>query len=32
MGMPGQPYLRAGDVMELEIEGLGRQRQTVGQA
>ncbi|MFC4012429.1 fumarylacetoacetate hydrolase family protein [Nonomuraea purpurea] len=32
MGMPGQPYLRAGDMMELEIEGLGRQRQTVGQA
>jgi 2-keto-4-pentenoate hydratase/2-oxohepta-3-ene-1,7-dioic acid hydratase in catechol pathway len=32
MGMPGQPYLKAGDVMELEIEGLGRQRQTVGQA
>ncbi|MEV0621238.1 fumarylacetoacetate hydrolase family protein [Nonomuraea sp. NPDC050404] len=32
MGIPGQPYLRAGDVMELEIEGLGRQRQTVGQA
>jgi 2-keto-4-pentenoate hydratase/2-oxohepta-3-ene-1,7-dioic acid hydratase in catechol pathway len=27
-----KPYLRAGDVMELEIEGLGRQRQTVGQA
>ncbi|MBB6351678.1 fumarylacetoacetate hydrolase family protein [Nonomuraea muscovyensis] len=32
LGIPGQPYLRAGDVMELEIEGLGRQRQTVGQA
>ncbi|MFF4196217.1 fumarylacetoacetate hydrolase family protein [Nonomuraea sp. NPDC001831] len=32
MGMPGQPYLRAGDVMELEIDGLGRQWQTVGQA
>ncbi|WP_026877665.1 fumarylacetoacetate hydrolase family protein [Jiangella gansuensis] len=27
MGMPGQPYLRAGDVVELEIDGLGRQRQ-----
>ncbi|MEV0567884.1 fumarylacetoacetate hydrolase family protein [Dactylosporangium sp. NPDC050588] len=27
MGLPGQPYLRAGDVMELEIDGLGRQRQ-----
>lgn len=32
MGMPGQPYLRAGDVVELEIGGLGRQRQTMGQA
>ncbi|MGW0807093.1 fumarylacetoacetate hydrolase family protein [Nonomuraea sp. NPDC002799] len=32
MGMADQPYLRAGDVVELEIEGLGRQRQTVGQA
>ncbi|WP_433060986.1 fumarylacetoacetate hydrolase family protein [Dactylosporangium sp. CS-033363] len=29
MGLPGQPYLRGGDVMELEIEGLGRQRQTL---
>jgi 2-keto-4-pentenoate hydratase/2-oxohepta-3-ene-1,7-dioic acid hydratase in catechol pathway len=27
-----KPYLRAGDVMELEIDGLGRQRQTVSQA
>lgn len=27
MGMAGQPYLRAGDVVELEIDGLGRQRQ-----
>lgn len=26
------PYLRAGDVVELEIGGLGRQRQVVGQA
>jgi 2-keto-4-pentenoate hydratase/2-oxohepta-3-ene-1,7-dioic acid hydratase in catechol pathway len=32
MGMPGQPYLREGDVMELWIEGLGRQRQQVGAA
>nr|WP_173531277.1 fumarylacetoacetate hydrolase family protein [Nonomuraea antri] len=32
MGLPGQPYLRTGDVVELEIDGLGRQRQTVGQA
>ncbi|MFC6081555.1 fumarylacetoacetate hydrolase family protein [Sphaerisporangium aureirubrum] len=28
----GGPYLREGDVMELEIEGLGAQRQIVGQA
>jgi 2-keto-4-pentenoate hydratase/2-oxohepta-3-ene-1,7-dioic acid hydratase in catechol pathway len=27
LGLPGQPYLRAGDVMEMEIEGLGHQRQ-----
>ena len=27
-----KPYLRAGDVVELEIDGLGRQRQVVGQA
>ncbi|HEY6738758.1 MAG TPA: fumarylacetoacetate hydrolase family protein [Actinopolymorphaceae bacterium] len=26
------PYLKAGDVMELEIDGLGKQRQTLGQA
>ncbi len=26
------PYLAAGDVIELEIDGLGRQRQRVGQA
>ncbi len=26
------PYLKAGDVMELEIQGLGRQRQHLGQA
>nr|WP_042193337.1 fumarylacetoacetate hydrolase family protein [Kibdelosporangium sp. MJ126-NF4]CEL20710.1 2-hydroxyhepta-2,4-diene-1,7-dioate isomerase / 5-carboxymethyl-2-oxo-hex-3-ene-1,7-dioate decarboxylase [Kibdelosporangium sp. MJ126-NF4]CTQ89623.1 2-hydroxyhepta-2,4-diene-1,7-dioate isomerase (EC 5.3.3.-) / 5-carboxymethyl-2-oxo-hex-3-ene-1,7-dioate decarboxylase (EC 4.1.1.68) [Kibdelosporangium sp. MJ126-NF4] len=33
LGQPEpKPYLRAGDVVELEIEGLGRQRQTVGQA
>lgn len=28
MGREGQPYLRDGDVVELEIDGLGRQRQT----
>jgi 2-keto-4-pentenoate hydratase/2-oxohepta-3-ene-1,7-dioic acid hydratase in catechol pathway len=27
-----KPYLREGDVVELEIDGLGRQRQTVRQA
>jgi 2-keto-4-pentenoate hydratase/2-oxohepta-3-ene-1,7-dioic acid hydratase in catechol pathway len=27
-----KPYLRPGDVVELEIEGLGRQRQMMGQA
>ena len=29
MGLPGQPYLHAGDILELEIDGLGRQRQTL---
>jgi 2-keto-4-pentenoate hydratase/2-oxohepta-3-ene-1,7-dioic acid hydratase in catechol pathway len=28
MGIEGQPYLRPGDVVELEIDGLGRQQQT----
>jgi 2-keto-4-pentenoate hydratase/2-oxohepta-3-ene-1,7-dioic acid hydratase in catechol pathway len=28
LGRPDQPFLRAGDVVELEIDGLGRQRQT----
>ena len=32
LGRPGTPYLRAGDVVELEIDGLGRQRQELGQA
>jgi 2-keto-4-pentenoate hydratase/2-oxohepta-3-ene-1,7-dioic acid hydratase in catechol pathway len=33
LGQPDpKPYLRAGDVIELEIDGLGRQRQPVGQA
>jgi 2-keto-4-pentenoate hydratase/2-oxohepta-3-ene-1,7-dioic acid hydratase in catechol pathway len=33
MGQPEpKPYLRAGDVVELEIDGLGRQRQTLGAA
>jgi 2-keto-4-pentenoate hydratase/2-oxohepta-3-ene-1,7-dioic acid hydratase in catechol pathway len=32
LGLPDHPYLRSGDVVELEIDGLGRQRQTFGQA
>jgi 2-keto-4-pentenoate hydratase/2-oxohepta-3-ene-1,7-dioic acid hydratase in catechol pathway len=33
LGKPDpKPYLREGDVVELEITGLGRQRQTFGQA
>jgi 2-keto-4-pentenoate hydratase/2-oxohepta-3-ene-1,7-dioic acid hydratase in catechol pathway len=28
LGRPDHPYLRAGDVVETEIDGLGRQRQT----
>ncbi|TQM81517.1 2-keto-4-pentenoate hydratase/2-oxohepta-3-ene-1,7-dioic acid hydratase in catechol pathway [Saccharothrix saharensis] len=33
LGQPEpKPYLKAGDVVELEIDGLGRQRQTLGQA
>lgn len=33
LGQPEpKPYLRAGDVVELEIGGLGRQRQELGQA
>ncbi|MGW0767168.1 fumarylacetoacetate hydrolase family protein [Streptomyces sp. NPDC002676] len=27
LGLPGTPYLRAGDVVELSIDGLGTQRQ-----
>ncbi|MEV6535597.1 fumarylacetoacetate hydrolase family protein [Streptomyces sp. NPDC051639] len=32
LGRPGLPYLRAGDVVDVEIDGLGRQRQIFGQA
>ncbi|MGW7413595.1 fumarylacetoacetate hydrolase family protein [Streptomyces sp. NPDC054863] len=32
LGLPGNPYLRAGDTVELSIDGLGRQRQTFAQA
>ncbi|WP_035839601.1 fumarylacetoacetate hydrolase family protein [Kitasatospora azatica] len=28
LGLPGTPYLRAGDTVELSIDGLGSQRQT----
>lgn len=31
MGMKPPTYLKVGDVMELDIEGLGRQRQEVGE-
>ncbi|WP_425839054.1 fumarylacetoacetate hydrolase family protein [Microbacterium sp. PA5] len=29
LGLPGHPYLRAGDLVELEIDGLGRAAQRV---
>ncbi|MFB6962513.1 fumarylacetoacetate hydrolase family protein [Streptomyces sp. NPDC056309] len=29
LGLPGTPYLRAGDVVELSVDGLGTQRQTL---
>lgn len=32
LGLPGHPYLRAGDTVELSIDGLGVSRQTVGAA
>ena len=32
LGRPGEPYLRDGDVVELEVSGLGVARQTVAQA
>ncbi|WP_184918120.1 fumarylacetoacetate hydrolase family protein [Saccharothrix ecbatanensis] len=33
LGLPDpKPYLREGDVVEVEIDGLGKQRQEVGQA
>lgn len=31
-GLPGTPYLRPGDTVELEIDGLGSQRQIFGRA
>ncbi|UUU19842.1 fumarylacetoacetate hydrolase family protein [Streptomyces sp. DSM 40750] len=32
LGLPGTPYLRPGDTVDLEIDGLGSQRQIFGQA
>ncbi|MEV6973624.1 fumarylacetoacetate hydrolase family protein [Kitasatospora sp. NPDC093806] len=32
LGRPGTPFLAPGDVVEIEIEGLGRQRQVLGKA
>ena len=32
LGVPGTPYLAPGDVVEVEVDGLGRQRQTFGKA
>ena len=32
LGVPGTPYLLPGDVVEVEIDGLGRQRQIFGKA
>ena len=32
LGVPGTPYLAPGDVVEVEIDGLGRQRQIFGKA
>jgi 2-keto-4-pentenoate hydratase/2-oxohepta-3-ene-1,7-dioic acid hydratase in catechol pathway len=32
LGRPDQPYLRPGDLVELEVDGLGRQRQRFAQA
>ncbi|MEV6107900.1 fumarylacetoacetate hydrolase family protein [Streptomyces sp. NPDC051940] len=32
LGLPDNPYLRAGDVVELEIDGLGGQRQVFADA
>jgi 2-keto-4-pentenoate hydratase/2-oxohepta-3-ene-1,7-dioic acid hydratase in catechol pathway len=32
LGLPGHPYLRPGDLVELEINGLGAQTQTLAEA
>ncbi|MFJ9696599.1 fumarylacetoacetate hydrolase family protein [Kitasatospora sp. NPDC101183] len=32
LGRPGTPFLAPGDVVEIEVDGLGRQRQVLGKA
>ena len=32
LGRPGTPFLQPADVVELEVDGLGRQRQVLGKA
>ena len=32
LGRPDHPYLRPGDLLEMEVDGLGRQAQRLGQA
>ncbi|MER5864131.1 fumarylacetoacetate hydrolase family protein [Kitasatospora sp. NPDC002040] len=32
LGRPGTPFLKPNDVVELEVDGLGRQRQVLGKA
>lgn len=32
LGLPGTPYLRPGDTVELSVDGFGAQHQTFGQA
>ncbi|MED7954400.1 fumarylacetoacetate hydrolase family protein [Kitasatospora sp. NPDC058201] len=32
LGRPGTPFLAPGDIVEIEIDGLGRQRQVLGKA
>jgi 2-keto-4-pentenoate hydratase/2-oxohepta-3-ene-1,7-dioic acid hydratase in catechol pathway len=32
LGLPGDPYLRPGDLVELEISGLGAQTQILAEA
>ncbi|WP_328549973.1 fumarylacetoacetate hydrolase family protein [Streptomyces sp. NBC_00366] len=32
LGLPGTPFLRSGDTVELSVDGLGSQRQTFAQA